>query len=112
MTLTLDLVSYWQRRLGMYQATDWEAFFARLGVPIVELSLPAAVPAFTLNRVIFLDRDLSNQEKAEWAWHEAAHLLLHVGSCDWWASRPQGHITVSKWEWQARTFARSFPVWE
>ena len=112
MTATADQVRFWQRRLGLVRAEDWEAFLARIGVPLVELPLPAAVPAFTLNGVIFLDRDLSNCEKARWAWHEVGHLLLHVGSCDWWASRPQGNMTVKKWEWQAREFARSFPVWE
>lgn len=111
-TLTLDQVRTWQSRLGTFRAEEWEAFLARIGVPWVELPLPDAVPAFTLNGVIFLDRDLSNREKAKWAWHEAAHLLLHVGSCTWWASRPQGDITVRKWEWQAQLFASTFPVWE
>ena len=101
--LTTRLAIRARREQGIYYATDWEQYLLDHGYQWCELpNMP--VPAFRCGRFFFLDRDLCMVEKTWWAWHEIAHSVLHVGSSRWWQSRPQGDITVSKFEQQAAEF--------
>lgn len=97
---------------GTYKASEWQRFCADHGISWAEFRGPAPVPAFTWQGVIFLARDLRIAEQCYWAWHEIAHLLLHSGEARWWKTRPQGDLTVSKFERQAADFVDFFPVWE
>lgn len=94
---------------GYYSAAEWELFMAECGLDVWLDDLPASTPAFIHDDCIYIQRGLTEQETARHAWHELGHFWLHAGSREWWRTRPQGHITLAKFERQAETFAALFP---
>lgn len=107
-----DIVDGLWESYGRPDGNDWEQFLAWCGAKVVVTDLPdASVPGFVHGSTIFLHRHLSIEEIARTAYHEVAHFLIHDGDVRWWRTRPQGHITVAKFERQAEEFARTFPDW-
>lgn len=107
-----DVVERLWTLYGRPKGHDWEAFLAMCGVPVKYRNLPEwSAPGVVVGKTIFLHRELPKAEMARTAFHEVAHILLHDGDVRWWMSRPQGHITVAKFERQAEEFAELFPDW-
>lgn len=94
---------------GHYTAAEWERFLTDCGLDVWFDDLPDSTPAFIHDDCVYIQRGLSADATARRAWHEAGHFCLHAGTREWWRSRPQGHITLAKFERQADTFAALFP---
>lgn len=107
-----DVVSRIRQRRGWYYAHEWERFADHLGVTVWRCDLPLTVPAFLHGDCMYLSRYIEPQYVALVAWHELAHHVLHAGGPCWWLTRPQGYITVARFERQADEFAATFPIWD
>lgn len=101
-----------RNNLGSFWADEWSDCASRLGLQITTGKLPRELPTMTLLGWVILNEDLTDFEQAVWAWHEIGHWVMHAGKVDWWATRPQGDVTVRKLERQATRFAIVFPIWE
>lgn len=108
---TSDAIARAHAMLGHPDATDWERFVDYLGLVVCREDLPRSVPAMIVGDTIVIARWLRDTTAAESVWHEIGHWWLHDGEVEWWLSRPQGYLTVSRFERQARDFARLFPDW-
>lgn len=107
-----DLASRWRDKIGQYHAFEWERCLADLGLTYRIVDLPASLPALIVNRTILVRRGMSSVATAFWVWHEVGHWVCHVGNREFWRTRPQGHLTLSKMERQATEFAIRFPDWD
>lgn len=110
--LIQDAVARYRVAYGICRADDWERFIEVLGIRCFEDDLPANIPAVIGDNIIIIQRGMTHDSKARRVWHELSHWFLHVGDRDWWMRRPQGHITVARFERQANEFAASFPIWD
>lgn len=97
---------------GVYRASQWDVFLDARALDQWYDELPAGVPAFLADGCVFIQRGMTADATAARVWHEVGHWALHAGDRDFWRSRPQGDITVAKFERQADEFASLFPVWE
>lgn len=107
-----DVVSRIRQLTGPVYAHDWEWFLDLMELDVWRCDLPAEVPAFLHDDCIYIARGLDRASAAPWIWHEIGHAVLHAGGPGWWRTRPQGWITVARFERQADEFARRFPIWE
>ncbi len=94
-----------------YGANEWEQFCEDQGIAVLYADLPPSLPAFFLNKAIIIQQGLSPQQTVRLAWHELGHWVCHVGSQEFWRTRPLGHLIMSKMERQASDFAERFPLW-
>lgn len=107
-----DVVVRWRRRTGLLLAGEWALMLDALELDVERCDLGGRIFAAVVDDCVYLDERLTGPFAAWCAWHEIGHVVLHVGGPMWWRSRPQGHITLAKYERQADEFARLFPVWE
>lgn len=101
-----------RKTFGLFRSDEWLRFAHRLGMRVCLADLPDGFPGFTNGDTIYVCRSLNWTSRASVVWHEIGHVVMHAGDADWWRSRPQGEITVSKMERQAWEFAFLYPVWE
>lgn len=101
-----------REEFGAFHAHDWRSFLIVIDIDLIETDLPASLPAFVYNDTIVIRRGLHPLLAAWWAWHEVGHLMLHAGDRRFWRARPQGEITLAKFERQADEFAATFPIWD
>jgi len=106
-----DIVCRWRAKFGVYGAFEWERFIDDCGLRWRVADLPASLPALIIGKTIFVRRGLDSLLTAYYVWHEIGHWACHFGSREFWLSRPQGYLTLSKMERQASEFALLFPVW-
>lgn len=100
-----------RRKHGICVADDWEEFVTRRGMKVTRETLPIdGMRAFTVDNLIVLNTNQGFWDEAHAGLEEYGHRQMHAGDRDWWRSRPQGDITVAKFERQAREFASRFPV--
>jgi len=99
-------------RYGIVRAASWPEFAQHLRLSVHTAPLPESFDAIIRGSTILIRRDLTAEGSAYAVWHEIGHVMLHAGDWRWWETRPQGHITVARFERQADEFARQFPVWE
>lgn len=106
-----DIVCRWRGKLGRYHALEWTRFLADCGLCYRFADLPASLPALVIGRTIVVRHGMNAAATAFWVWHEVGHWACHVGSREFWRTRPQGYLTLSKMERQATEFAVRFPDW-
>ncbi|HCG30763.1 MAG TPA: hypothetical protein DEU95_13865 [Chloroflexi bacterium] len=106
-----DVVVRWRQRTGVLHSAEWDAMLDALGMDVERCDLGDSILAAVVNDCVYLDERLHGCLAAWCVWHEIGHVLLHAGGPLWWASRPQGWLTVARFERQADEFARLFPIW-
>jgi len=97
---------------GIVRASSWPAFADHLRLTVYAAPLPESFDAIIHGDTILIRHGLTATQSAHAVWHEIGHVMLHAGDWRWWLTRPQGHITVAKYERQADLFAATFPIWE
>lgn len=112
MTLMDYRVSRLRHVHGTYLAEQWPRFLHDHGMIYLETDQPIPFECYRYMNTIVYKAGISKHNRAFLVWHEIAHGMLHAGEQHWWLSRPQGTITVGKFEWQADVLAALFPVWE
>jgi len=101
-----------RQHYGTYNATQWESFLEARNLDQWFDELPVGINAFLADDCVYIQRGMTTIDTARRVWHEVGHWALHAGEYTFWLSRPQGYLTVAKFERQANEFAASFPVWE
>lgn len=107
-----DVVARLRAEIGPYRREEWRQFLAAIGLAYDFDYLPERCNAVLCDGEVIFRNGISDDETIDAAYHEGGHHLTVVGDMRWWATRPQGHITVAKFERQANDFARLFPVWD
>lgn len=107
-----DIVWRIRQLTGPVYAHEWEWFIDLMELEMWRCDLPEHAPAFLHNDCIYIGRGIDPFVSAPYIWHEIGHAILHAGGPLWWAKRPQGRLTVARFERQADDFARLFPVWD
>lgn len=107
-----DVVWRIRQRTGWVHAHEWDAFLETLGVDVFRWDLPETIPAFFHGDCIYIAQRIDPLAAQRYIWHEIGHAVLHAGGPAWWIARPQGYLTVARFERQADEFARLFPVWD
>lgn len=110
--ITQDAAVRARSEIGIYGVTQWAECAEDLGLRIEYAAIPFGIESFILGRLIVLNEGMTPFQEAAAVWHEIAHWMFHRSNVNWWASRPQGDITVAKFERQACEFASMFPDWE
>lgn len=64
--------------------------------------------AFVHDRCVYLRTGMTRHRTARSAGHEGGHIVCHYGDMTFWETRPQGGLTVAKFERQATEFAALF----
>jgi hypothetical protein len=101
-----------RQEYGIFDSADWERFLEVANLDHIIVRLTPTLPAFVYDDTVVVNETLSRDEACWWVWHEIGHVLLHAGDRNFWSGRPQGDITVAKFEQQADTFAATFPEWD
>lgn len=101
-----------RRQFGVYRANEWPKFLHDRGMHYLEIEEQLPLACYRWENVMFISSGIPAHRRAYLVWHEIGHGLMHVGDQRWWITRPQGNITVSKFEWQADAFAALYPIWE
>lgn len=109
--LTADMIERARVTYGRYRWHEWPAMYAMLDLAWVSVPLPPELRGFLWGSTVYLRAGMGRRQTARTAWHEAGHHLMHAGGCAFWLSRPQGVVTVARFDWQARQFAERFPDW-
>ena len=99
-------------RYGLVRASGWQVFADYLRLKVFIAPLPAGFDAIIHDDTILIRHGISATEAAYAVWHEIGHSMLHAGDWRWWLTRPQGYITVARFERQADEFAATFPIWD
>lgn len=107
-----DVVSRLRADIGPYRRREWRQFLKAIGLRYTFDYLPEEYDAILFNGKVIFRNGLSEEEIIDAAFHEGGHHMTVVGDVRWWRSRPQGYITVAKFERQANEFAALFPIWE
>lgn len=110
--LVADVVQRARLRHGVIVASDWRSFLSSIGIDYMMLDLPDWLSAVLVDSTVVVRRGMSPEDVMKAVWHEVGHVMLHEGDESWWLNRPQGWLTVRKYDWQASEFAALFPIWE
>lgn len=111
--IAIERVARARMEYGRFKSNEWQAFLDQCGLHHMTWDLGTSLPAILCDEdTIVTDNELAEHETAWWVWHEVAHHLLHGGDRNFWRSRPQGDIILSKFERQADEFASAYPEWE
>jgi hypothetical protein len=105
-----DMVHRVRRRYGHYRRREWRQFVRACGLTYGFDYLPDRCDAVIDGNEIVFRHDISEEDAANAAFHECWHWLADAGTAQWWLSRPQGRISMMKWDARANEFARVFPV--
>src|SRR5680860_562837 len=109
--VTNGVVERARTQYGVYWFDEWELFAQRLGIRVIRGNLPLGRAAALLDGKLFIQAGLPFVIECLSAWHEIGHRFVQKGNNYWWSTRPQGHVTVAKFERQATEFAELFPDW-
>ncbi len=101
-----------RREFGVYRAEQWPLFLHDHGMLYLETDEAIPIECYRWRNVIVIAAGIPRWRRAYLVWHELSHGLIHAGDQDWWITRPQGNITVAKFERQADVFAALYPIWE
>lgn len=103
-----DVVQRLREVRGVYAECDWERFLHDAGLAIWFCDLPVEVPAFLHDGCVYVQRGLTRAATAALVAHECGHAVMHAGGREFWMSRPQGYLTIARFERQANEFAATF----
>lgn len=103
-------VARYRYELGTYLFEDWECCAQRIGLTVIITDMGPTLPAALIKGRLLIDHRLPPHRRAELAWHEIAHHLLHAGNMSFWLSQPGGEHYVRKLERQCWEFVKHFPV--
>jgi hypothetical protein len=106
-----DCIQRLRKSLGCFRYDQWPDCAEQLGLTVTFFDLPCHVQAYIIKGHLIVSTRWHRIVQARAAWHEIGHYLLHAGSFHWWMTRPQGNLTVTKFEVQANLFAERFPIW-
>ncbi len=107
-----DVVTRLRADIGPYRRREWRQFLAAIGLRYDFDYLPERCNAVLCDGEIIFRNGISEDELIDAAFHEGGHHVTVAGDVRWWRSRPQGELTVARFERQANEFAALFPVWE
>ena len=98
--------------IGPFRRSEWREFLKAIGLGYDFDYLPDSCNAILHGDEVIFRNGSTEEEIISAAYHEGGHHLTVAGDMRFWASRPQGRVTVAKFERYANDFATLFPIHE